>query len=503
MPVLVRCLVLPILAVSVLEAQRGAALKKELRLTPAGFGAPPTALRAGPTPTSIRLTWTCPPGATGYEVYATPKGGATVKLTPTPITLQCYQDLSGSIQRDPRVPAPVQATYLSSFTHTGLAPGAEFAYVVRALHPDATGDSDPLTAVTSLWPAPAGFMVSLAGRAATVRWNQVAGPSGYLVFRKSNGQTAFQQVAAVPPSATSYNDPTTLPPGQHGYYVQGVSGEPSIVSSVSLPAWPAPAGFGVTLAARVASLVWAPIVGAPGHLVFRKLQGQPGFQQIAALAPGAGSFQDPGLPLGSHQYFVQALQGDPSPTVAVVAGRPTNVAVSIYRGKGTVDFSWGGTDDANTMVLMRAPSPGGPFIDVTKKGNTARNQWARDDAAQVGATQYYKIVAVYIPGGGMESEVLPAAIPIGPQGITNLTATSPGPGTVKLKWTCDPEAIGYGALRGKGNEAMDWIPFTMTQPCEFVDTGLWNGATYRYTVTGRYPDRNTSTSAGVSVALTP
>jgi hypothetical protein len=205
-------------------------------------GARPTGLRAGSTPTSIKLIWNCPQGATGYDVYATPRGGVSIKLTPTPLTLQCYQNLSLSIPNDPRLPAvpgaAAQTSYMTSFTHVGLTPTAEFAYVVRALHPNGVADSDPFT-VRALWPAPSGFMASLQDRSASLRWNPVTGPAGYLVFRRMEGQSGFQPMTAAPLAATSFNDNTSLPPGQHAYYVQAVNGEPSATATVLLGAWPA------------------------------------------------------------------------------------------------------------------------------------------------------------------------------------------------------------------------------------------------------------------------
>lgn len=475
------------------------------RLTPVEAGPAVTNLRAGPTATSIRLSWTCPAGASGYEVFATPTGGAPVKLTQTPIGPQCIQDLSLNIKPDPRFPAPTQPTYITSFTHTGLAPVVEFGYVVRALYPTGFTDSQILTARTSLWPAPAGFGASLSGRSATLRWNPASGPSGYLVFRRLEGQSAFQQIATLPPSGASYSDNTILPPGQHGYYVQGVTGEPSATATLALPAWPAPT-LTAALSGRTANLTWNPIPGAPGYLVFRQSSGQSAFQQVTAAPVAMASFQE-ALPVGTHQYYVRAVGGDPSAAVSVVPGRPQNATASVYRGKPTVDFHWGGTDDASSITLMRASSAGGPF-GLTPSITNAQKNGVRDEAAQVGATQYYKILAAY-QSLVLESDVLTATIAPPPKGITNLLGTSPGPGTIKLTWTCDPEATGYSLLRGKGTEAMDWIrpagsqiPLVITA-CEWTEANLWNGATYRYTIVGRYADRNTSTDAQVSVTIAP
>jgi len=462
----------------------------------------PTGVRATSSPLSIRLTWVCPAGATGYEVYGTPRGGGTIRLNQTPIGSQCYQDLALSINPDPRLPAP-SPSYISSFTHQGLAPGMEFGYVVRALYPTGYGDSGLLMVTASLWPAPTGFVASLAGRSAALRWGQVSGVSGYLVFRRTEGQRGFQQIATQPAGATTFNDTMILPPGQHAYYVQGVQGEPTAAATLEPGPWPAPGNFGLTIADRTASLSWGPIPGGPGFLIFKQAPGQASFQQLTPAPIATLAYQESALTLGTHRYYVQAVGGQASPALSVIAGRPTGVDVAIYPGKGTVDFKWTGTANADVIALMRAPSPAGPYTDVTRKGNVARNEWARDDRATVGATQYYKIVAVYLASGPMESEVLTATIPVGPQGITNLRAVSNSPGTATISWTCDPQATGYGALRGKVGSPNDWIPFTMTKPCEFTDTNLWNGATYNYVITGKYADRNTSTSAGVSVTIAP
>ena len=234
--------VLAALAAGPVAAQQPVPLKGvprgELKVS-AEAGPRPTGFGAGATSTSIRLVWICPQGALGYEVYATPQGGAPIKLTQTPIGPQCLGNLP--LPQDPRLPAlpqPTAGSYRSGYTHLGLAPAAEFVYVVRALYPSGFADSEPLTART-LWPAPTGFVASLVGRSASLQWAPVKrGPSGYFVFRKMEGQSGFQPMTAAPIAATSYNDNTDLPPGQHAYYVQGVNGEPSAAASVLLGARP-------------------------------------------------------------------------------------------------------------------------------------------------------------------------------------------------------------------------------------------------------------------------
>ena len=474
------------------------------RSTIGGSGPKPTDLRAEPTPTSTRLRWTCVSGPTGYEVYATPRNGATIKLTATPIGPQCLQDLSLTMKNDPRLPAPTASVYLSSFTHTGLAVGAEFTYVVRALYPNAFGDSDPLTVQTSPWHAPDGVAVNLSGRSANLSWIGVNGATGYQVFRKLEGQAAFQLLTPAPVAATAYQDPASLPPGGHQYYVQAVNGLPATAVLVTVGPWPAPAGFAANGAGRSATLTWQPIPGATGYHVYRQLSGERAFQQITAAPLSAATYQDNGLPPGQqHHYYVKAVDGVPSPQVAVFSGGPVGLTITVYSGKPTVDFHWTGTE-GSTPMLMVGPTPQGPFVPPQggKLPVEYLGTWARYHYGQVGKTEYYKLFFSY-PTGTVESDAMEATIALPPQGITNLVANSPAPGTVKVTWTCDPEATSYGYFRRKEFSTVIEQSRQLGAVCEFTETGLWNDATYLYVISAAYPERNTSASGSVLIKVAP
>ncbi|MFN0180926.1 MAG: hypothetical protein ACKVZ0_19145 [Gemmatimonadales bacterium] len=230
--------------------------KPVVQKTSAVVGTPPSNLRALPSPTSIRLTWTCPSGATGYEIFSGANGGTPVRLATT--TLQCHQDLSPQLNVDPRLPAPAPV-YISSYDHAGLAPATAFVYVVRALYPDGYSDTGPLTTQTELLPAPTGIVIDLiGGRMARVGWKQVPGVSGYHVYRKLAGQSGFELVTTfgpVPPGSYEHLDMTYLPGGQHAYYVQAVGGAPSVAATVTLP----PAISAEQLENGTVHLTWAPV----------------------------------------------------------------------------------------------------------------------------------------------------------------------------------------------------------------------------------------------------
>jgi len=213
-------------------------------------GPPAGGLQATGSDASINVRWNCPSGASGFEVFATPKGGTQVKVTTTPISSNCPQDLSVATPTSIKLGTATQPIYATGFTHAPLLnPGSEFTYVVRTLYPNGgPADSPPITARTNLFPPVAG-VVAWSGATGTVSvgWNNLysaavsKSASGYLVFRKLQGETAFKQVGTVGPLTTF---PTThtyidvgVPAGQHEYKVQAVDGEPGGPVAVSAGAF--------------------------------------------------------------------------------------------------------------------------------------------------------------------------------------------------------------------------------------------------------------------------
>jgi len=213
-------------------------------------GPPAQGIRATPSDASIYVRWNCPPGASGYEVFATPKGGTQVKVTTTPISSNCPQDLSVATPTGIKLGTATQPIYATGFTHAPLLnPGSEFTYVVRTLYPSGgPADSDPVTARTNLFQPVAGVAAwSGSTGTVTVGWNNLyssavsRSASSYLVSRKLQGETAFKQVGTVGPLTTfpanhTYID-VGVPPGRHEYKVQAVDGEPGGPVGVSAGAF--------------------------------------------------------------------------------------------------------------------------------------------------------------------------------------------------------------------------------------------------------------------------
>ncbi len=476
-------------------------------------GPPPTSLRVGATPTSITLRWTCPAGATGYEVFATPAGGQQIKLTSTPIGPQCIQEL---LQTNPDPRFPQAQSYGSMYTHTGLAPGMQFIYVVRALYADAVGDAPALEAQTAPWPPPTGVRSALNDRSAILSWSTVPGATGYVVLRQLGGESALSQITPAPIAATTYADATILPPGEHRYSVQAVNGTAAAPITVQLGNWPAPAVTMAKLTHRRFDFHWAVIPGAPAYAVYRKSGAETSFRQVATRQATEHWYIEDNLAVGPHSYYAQvAGAGDPTAPVTVISGKP-QAGARIYRGAPVVDLGWWGTDLALTTRVLRSPVAAGPYYDITDAPKSEhRAGFFRYRNAVVGITEYYKVAAFY-PSGPMESDPIEVTIPTGPVGPTNLTAESPaktdryvstGQASVWITWKCDPEATGYSVMRGPAGSGLAWITDSRGLPlvvngCAFLDI-FWPGniPAYDYKVVGRYPDQDTSADAMITVPV--
>jgi hypothetical protein len=194
-------------------------------------GAPVGGLRVRATsPTQVALQWSCVQGSAGYEVFSAMNGGESVKITPTPLSPNCVQDLT-QINPALLVPGSTPATtYSTGFSQGGLTPGNNYTYFVRALYANGgPADSAPVT-VRPLFPAP-GFQARPAnpGQVSIYwEWSRASGYSapGYVISRKLAGESTFRQLATVPYDGQQnvYND-NGVPVGSHQYLVEAVDGE--------------------------------------------------------------------------------------------------------------------------------------------------------------------------------------------------------------------------------------------------------------------------------------
>ncbi len=129
----------------------------------------------------VRLNWTASPGAVAYRVYRV--GGANqgfLAETPNPGIDISQTTIIGDGVAPPGAPDPGAPPTPGGYSG-GLLFGDETSYVVSAVN-EASGEESLPSA-----PATVRNALQYAGNKNILTWNPVAGSSGYIVYRESNG----------------------------------------------------------------------------------------------------------------------------------------------------------------------------------------------------------------------------------------------------------------------------------------------------------------------------
>jgi hypothetical protein len=335
---------------------------------------------------------------------------------------------------------------------------------------------------TEALPTPGGMPVGgLRVRAtsptdAALHWSCVMGSTGYEVFFRMNGGESVK-ITATPLNPNCVPDlaqvnPGLLAPGStpqttyskdfgqggltpgndYTYVVRALyaNGGPADSPPVTVrPLFPPP-GFNAAPSnpGQVSiSWDWARVNGnyAAGHVISRKLAGESAFRQLATVPYSPYNvYNDNGVPVGSHQYLVEAMDGEKGTPVTVRTG-----LVSIWQAWTqnivTVDLGFSGVWPGGSVRVLSAPQATGPFTDITAEGDLSTQHWIA--VAQFGSNLYYKVVVSY-PGGITYEAAAQVAIPQASN--IGLTAEDAGGGT-RLKWNCETDVARYELLRRVGS----------------------------------------------------
>jgi len=356
--------------------------------------ASPAGLAATPGDTTVSLSWSAVPGATGYDVY---RGGA--KIASVAVTTYNDTGLTNS------------TTYSYYVVATGTAPSSA---------PSTTVTATPAAAKPG---APTGLSGTAGDRTASLTWTAVSGASSYNIYRNS---------AKIGTSATpSYNDTSLTNGATYTYYVTAIkSGVESAASStVSLTPFvltPAvPTGLVATVGNTQVSISWAPSANAAGYLVYR------GSTLVATQA--GTSFTDTGLANGtSYTWTVVATNGSAqsaaSAPVSATPLAPAPVAptgLTATAGNTQVALAWTTVPTATSYKIYR----NGVFVATS--ATTSFTDTGLTNGVAV--TYYVTAVAATTEGPASASvTATPAKPPVNGTFTGAVTSIASGHGTLKV-----------------------------------------------------------------------
>jgi len=411
---------------------------------------------------TVALTWAESAGATGYVVHRAPNADGPftiVASSPTPSALD-----------------------------TTAANGTTYVYCVSAVNAGGeSARSGPATGTPLAPPSgPSGLSATPGDGIVRLAWNASPRAIAYTVRRALTANGPYETIGGI--AQPSFEDDTVANGTMYHYTVsaQNAGGEsPAAMHAAAMPVAPppAPAGLQVSAGSGRITLSWASAPRATSYNIRRGTT--PGGPYAEIASPTSLSYVDVDVVNGSSFYYiVSALNiGGESPSSAEVAATPVSVpppvaAVELTPGNGQVTLVWPAIEGAAGYVVRRALNPEGPYATI---GTPPGNGFV-DIGLTNGTPYHYRVCAVNAGGESPESHSVSAAPVAPPPAPTGLSA-APGNRETALSWASAPRARSYLVKRAERAGGPYAEIATAVGPSH-QDTGLTNGRTYYYVVTG-------------------
>ncbi|HTN52791.1 MAG TPA: fibronectin type III domain-containing protein [Anaeromyxobacter sp.] len=392
----------------------------------------------------------------------------------------------------------------TSWTDTGLLPGATYWYRVRASNAAGKSAYSGVASATTTGAPPGAplnlYAVADGPTSIELSWTAGgAGQTGFRVERSGTSATAgFAEVATASGAATTFTDTALSPATQYWYRVRATNAfgdSPYSNVDTATTSEPArPAGlFAVTQGPTSIQLSWT--AGAADQTGFRversATSAVDGFAEITAVSGTVTTYLDAGLAAGTQYWYrVRAVYpyglsaySDPAAATTLGPARPVGLS-ALAQGPTSIELSWvPGAADATSYEIERSATSGTDgFAFLTAVTGGAVSYL---DAGLLPATPYwYRIRAVYAYGTSGYSDAVSA--------VTERGAALPP----------DPAAVAPPLDRTVATSFADAVSFLWAGPTP-IQTGVVPGSLDEERVAvlrGKVRDASGSPLPGVTIA---
>ena len=334
--------------------------------------AEPAVTGASNVTSGVQVKWSKVTGATGYIVYHKGAGKGWARI------------------------ADIKDGSTVNYTDTTAASGTTYTYTVRAYNKDTMSDWNSTKSLMRI------SDTTLTGASnitsgVQVKWSQVTGATGYIVYRKGAGK-GWARIADIKSgSIVSYTDKTAASSTTYTYTVRAYNGNTmgdwhSAKSLMRISDTTLTGASNITSGVQVK---WSRVTGATGYIVYRKGAGK-GWARIADIKSGSTvSYTDTTAASGTtYTYTVRAYNGNTMGdwhSAKSVKRLSDPKLTSASKVSGGINVRWTGVTGATGYIVYRKSGSGswGRIADI-KSGSTVSYT---DRTAKAGTTYTYTVRA--------------------------------------------------------------------------------------------------------------
>lgn len=447
---------------------------------------------------TINVKWQDVKGATGYKVYRK-KAGEKDFTALGVVKGTTYKDDSAQV-------------------------GQEYYYTVRAYVGETSKlgsfDKNGIKGVALPKKPTLKTAESVDFNAIKVTWKKVDGASGYYVYRKTDGEKYFKQIAEVNGNKTfSSADLSATTGAKYQYTVRAYrnrNGKPyaGLYDSKGVTATACTKAptikSGVSTVSDKLKLTWSKVNGATGYNVYRKLENDKSYKLIKTInGNGNVEFTDSGLKCGVKYYYrVNGFRTVDSKNYEGLGSKdylglttPAQPALKSAKSLGynTISIEWTKVEGATGYDIYRKTTGTYSKIGTVDRQSTVT---FKDEKAVTGVRYQYTVRAFYNKNGikrvsTYENYIHGTAYPSNPS-LTSVTSVEYN--AIELKWDKVDGANGYKIYRKLPSDKNYKELITLyEQTDKYTDQTVTCGTTYQYIIKSfRYENGKTYTSGNNS-----
>jgi alpha-tubulin suppressor-like RCC1 family protein/fibronectin type 3 domain-containing protein len=314
----------------------------------------------------------------------------------------------------------------SPYTHTGLANGTGYFYVVTAVNAGGESAESAQVSATPQVPAPGaptGVSATAGNGQVTISWSVVSGATSYNLYWSTVTGVTKASGTKIAGVSSPYNH-TGLANGTAYFYVVtavnagGESPESAQVGATTqVPAPGAPTGVSATAGNGQVTISWSAVSGATSYNLYWSTVTGVTKASGTKIAGVSSPYTHTGLANGTAYYYVvtavnaggesaESAQVGATPQVTA-PGAPTGVTATT--GDTQITISWNAVTGASSYNLYWSTTPG-----VTKSTGT-RIQNATSPHIHSGltaGTAYYYVVTAVNSAGESPDSAQVSAVPV-------------------------------------------------------------------------------------------